>query len=73
MAPAYGWFFGIQPTFVTQAGRPPYSCLPLATTTTAGQAGRLRYGTGNGYFGISANDCIRHAKELAGSIAADVR
>jgi oxygen-dependent protoporphyrinogen oxidase len=28
---------------------------------------------GNGYFGISANDCIRHARELAGRIAAGVR
>jgi protoporphyrinogen oxidase len=26
---------------------------------------------GNGYFGISANDCIRHARELAGRIASD--
>jgi oxygen-dependent protoporphyrinogen oxidase len=28
---------------------------------------------GNGYFGISANDCIRHARELAGRIAEGVR
>ena len=28
---------------------------------------------GNGYFGISANDCIRHARELAGRIASGVR
>jgi oxygen-dependent protoporphyrinogen oxidase len=28
---------------------------------------------GNGYFGISANDCIRHARELADSIAANIR
>ncbi len=28
---------------------------------------------GNGYFGISANDCIRHARELAGQIAAGFR
>ena len=28
---------------------------------------------GNGYFGISANDCIRHARDLAGRIAADIR
>ncbi len=27
---------------------------------------------GNGYFGISANDCIRHARELAGRIAANI-
>ncbi len=28
---------------------------------------------GNGYFGISANDCIRHARELAARIAAALR
>ncbi len=28
---------------------------------------------GNGYFGISANDCIRNARDLAGRIAADIR
>jgi len=28
---------------------------------------------GNGYFGISANDCIRHARELAARIAAGVQ
>jgi len=28
---------------------------------------------GNGYFGISANDCIRHARELAGGITAGLR
>ena len=27
---------------------------------------------GNGYFGISTNDCIRHARELAARIAADL-
>ena len=27
---------------------------------------------GNGYFGISANDCIRHAKELAAQIAGNL-
>lgn len=31
------------------------------------------YLAGNGYYGISANDCIRHARELAGRVAETIR